>query len=106
MDSSVYLTSLTFASDAEAIEDVQGNVEDLIRHAEGLGFALVDGSTNLSREREPIEQIIHSAGEVFRNRLAQERMGATAGHATDSREDRALAAGDPDPEDGGSADIE
>lgn len=96
MDSSVYLTTLTLSSDAEAIEDVQSNVEDLIQHAETLGFTLVDGSTSLSRERDPIEQVVHSAGDVFRNKLGQERIAATAGHATDSREDRSLIAGDPE----------
>lgn len=75
----LYLTNLYFSSEHEDITDAVDLTNQIIEFAEGKGLVFIDGATNRSREREPVEQMSYSSSEPFRNKLARDPESSVLG---------------------------
>ncbi len=71
MATKTYITHLSLTTDADAIEDVQENAQAVIKYAEEKGFALIDGDTAIAKEREPVEMVAYTMGNIYRNQKAR-----------------------------------
>lgn len=76
-----YISSLDFGIHADTIEQAQEQTDALIEWAADNGLKLLGGSTNLTREKDPIEHVAYASSGVFRNTVATEQSQSFA-HAT------------------------